>query len=48
MLSIVEGKYKSDCPWAWRSEDELGGRSYKSDQLGFTYPSSGYTKELGR
>ncbi|CBY18963.1 unnamed protein product [Oikopleura dioica] len=43
-----QGKYKSDCPWAWRSEDELGGRSYKSDQLGFTYPSSGYTKELGR
>ncbi|CAG5091366.1 Oidioi.mRNA.OKI2018_I69.PAR.g13008.t1.cds [Oikopleura dioica] len=42
------GKYNSDCPWAWRSEDELGGRTYKSDKLGFTYPASGYTKDLGR
>ena len=38
----------NDCPWKYRTEEELGGISYYSNDLKFTYPASGYSKDLAR
>ena len=44
---VVDGsKYIDDCPWKYRSDEELGGISYKSTDLKFNYPSGGYSKDL--
>lgn len=41
-------KYTDDCPWKHRSNEELGGISYKSSELKFNYPSGGFSMDLAQ